>query len=89
MQRRLRTWHSPYNKTAHVQSPTSDQRFTLKSMDLTCCMLINFYALCRLLIFSKSSVSNTFRNTIEVSNRFDPDQARPLSADDTSKQRFF
>ena len=61
------------------------------------CLLGNFCMLfCRLLIFSK----NPFRNTIRVSNRLDPDQARHfvepdlgpnclqrLSADGTSRQR--
>ena len=36
--------------------------------------------------FSKSTFSeNSFRNTIRVSNSLDPDQARQLSANDTSK----
>ena len=43
----------------------------------THCMLDNFMFFCRLLIFSKSTFSkNSFRNTINVSNSLDPDQAR-------------
>ena len=55
---------------------------------------------CRLLLFQNNLSKYSFRNTIRVSNRFDPDQVQPfvgpdlgpnclqrLSADDTSRQR--
>ena len=72
--------------------------------DLTLCLLGIFSCFfCRLLIFSKSNFSkNSFRNTISVSDRMDPDQSQRfvyvgpdlgpnclqrLSADNTSRSR--
>ena len=64
-------------------------------------MLGDFDFFCRLLFFSKSTLTkNSFRNPIRVSNSLDPDQARlfvgpdlgpnclhKLSAEDTDRQR--
>ena len=49
-----------HKQIACVQSPTIDPSFTLQSVDLTLCMLGNFTAFCRLLIFSKNIFFETF-----------------------------
>ena len=58
---------------------------------LTLCLLGKFFMLfCRLLNFSKSTVSkNYFRNTIRVSNSLEPDPncLQKLLAEDTSRQK--